>query len=339
MKRVIEPGQLADQTSLGRLLSEVEAGGEQARAVLAALPVPASTPHRLGITGSPGTGKSTLAARLIGLLRAAGERVGVVAVDPTSPFSGGAILGDRLRLLEHQLDPGVFIRSLASRGSLGGVAPGAGATATVLEAAGYSRILIETVGVGQTGYDVICLADTVVVLLSPESGDAVQLLKAGVLEIGDIFAVNKSDRPGAEALMKELELSLDLNSLTSTDLLHHGAGSLPVAAITAAPPATEGNGWRPPVVRLIAKEGEGVAELARAVEAHRLWLQSLGPEHPRRRLRLAREITFSLRAELANLLDGILAPEVDRLAHEVQEGNLKLWDAITMLRARVRSAL
>jgi LAO/AO transport system kinase len=339
----IEPADLADEAQLGRLLSRVEADPPQAQQVLAGLPAPPAPCHRIGLTGSPGVGKSTLLSGLITLLRQAGHRVGVVAVDPTSPLTGGAILGDRLRLSEHMTDPGVFIRSLGSRGSLGGVTPGASAVAAVLEAAGYDRVLIETVGVGQTGYDVVCLADTVVVLFSPEGGDGLQLLKAGILEIGDVFAVNKSDRPGAEAMLNEIELNLDLGTSTVTEMAHH----LPAVSNASAHAADAPGGlaesavavWRPPALRLVATEGEGVAELAEAVEAHRLWLAALPPDHPRRRQRIARELAFVLRSKLARLLDGALAGRLDALAADVLSGGLSVWQAVATLRETAKQLL
>jgi LAO/AO transport system kinase len=350
MPRRIDPAELADETRLGRLLSAVENDPQEAQRVLAALPPPSAPAHRVGVTGSPGVGKSTLLNRLIAHLRRAGHCVGVVAVDPTSPLSGGAILADRLRLSEHQTDPGVYIRSLGSRGSLGGVTPGASAVAAVLEAAGYARVLIETVGVGQTGYDVICLADSVVVLLSPEGGDAVQLLKAGILEIGDVFAVNKSDRPGAEAMLKEVELNLDLAAPTRVETAHHGLpnaqaqegelrGPAPREGGKLGDAAAEGATWRPPALRLVAQDGEGVDALAQALEAHRQWLAALPEDHPRRRRRLAREIAFVLRAELARLLDGALAGRLDELAAEVQEGRCALWHAVALLREEAGARL
>jgi LAO/AO transport system kinase len=347
MPRRIEPGALCDETRLGRLLSLVETDTQRAQEVLAELPAPAQPAHRIGITGSPGVGKSTLLNQLIAHLRQAGHRVGVVAVDPTSPFSGGAILGDRLRLSAHMTDPGVFIRSLGSRGSLGGVTPGASAVASVLEAAGYDRVLIETVGVGQTGYDVVCLADTVAVLFSPEGGDGVQLLKAGILEIGDVFAVNKSDRPGSEALLKEIELNLDLNTPMQAEMAHHGLRAMPghpAPTMQAEPAAEAGAGgmttdWRPPALRLIASTGEGVVELAAAIEQHRLWLNALAPEHPRRRQRVAREIAFVIRNELARLLDGALSGRLDELAAEVLSGRLASWQATAALREAAKAAL
>jgi len=319
-----DPPALDDPTHLGRLLTRLEDDPASAAQILPRLPAPAAPAHRVGVTGSPGVGKSTLLRGLIGCYRRTGLRVGVVAVDPTSPLSGGAILGDRVRLGEAQLDDGVFIRSLASRGSLGGVTPGASAVAGVLEAAGYSRILIETVGVGQTGYDVVNLADTVVALFSPEAGDGVQLLKAGILEIGDVFAVNKSDRPGAELMLKEITQSLDSPGADAAAALHHGQ-----VAATAEPGATEV--WRPPVVRLIARDGEGVEELYQAVEAHREWLSALSADHPRRRRRIARELGFVLRSRLSRLLEGPLESRIDELAKRVHQGDLGLSDALEIL--------
>lgn len=329
-----EPPALGDPAQLGRLLTRLEDDPGSAAQLLARLPAPVEPGHRVGVTGSPGVGKSTLLKGLIGCYRRSGQRVGVVAVDPTSPLSGGAILGDRLRLGEAQLDDGVFIRSLASRGSLGGVTPGASAVAAVLEAAGYGRILIETVGVGQTGYDVVNLADTVVALFSPEAGDGVQLLKAGILEIGDIFAVNKSDRPGAELMLKEIMQSFE--GAAGGAMLHHGraaagqpAGGPEDAAFGDAPVAP----WQPPVLRLVARDGEGVEELYNAVEAHRRWLEALPADHPRRRRRFARELGFVLRSRLSRLLQGALAGRIDELAARVQRGELPLWEAVDQLRA------
>jgi LAO/AO transport system kinase len=338
----IEPAELADETRLGRLLSRVEADQPQAQQVLAQLPPPPGPCHRIGITGSPGVGKSTLVSRLIAQLRQAGHRVGVVAVDPTSPFTGGAILGDRLRLSEHMTDPGVFIRSLGSRGSLGGVTPGASAVAAVLEAAGYDRVLIETVGVGQTGYDVVCLADTVVVLFSPEGGDGLQLLKAGILEIGDVFAVNKSDRPGSEAMLKEIELNLDLTASAPADMAHHRPAVTGASAVSDGPGRADGPGaraWRPPAIRLVSNAGEGVAELVAAVEAHHQWLTALPADHPRRRQRVARELAFVLRSELARLLDGALSARLDALAADVLTGGVPVWQAVADLRETAKQLL
>ncbi|MBN2081747.1 methylmalonyl Co-A mutase-associated GTPase MeaB [bacterium] len=325
---------LADPVSLGRLLTRLEDDPGAAREILAQLPAPPPGTHRIGITGSPGVGKSTLMGRLIQRYRRNDFPVGVVAVDPTSPLTGGAILGDRIRLGDVQADPGVFIRSLGSRGSLGGVTPGASAVAGTLEAAGYRRILIETVGVGQTGYDVICLADTVIALFSPEAGDGVQLLKAGILEIGDIFVVNKSDRPGAELMFKEISQSLEISQLTAADRLHHG----PAASEEQVPDAPV-DCWHPPVLAVSARDDEGVAEVLAAAESHRDWLAGLPADHPRRRRRIARELGFVLRSRVSRALELELAGRVEQLAARVYQEELALWEAVDELRRDLRELL
>jgi LAO/AO transport system kinase len=333
MCKEIDPAELADQTRLGQVLSALEHNPASAHELLASLPTPPLPTHRVGVTGSPGVGKSTLLAELIKLYRSRGHRVGVVAVDPTSPLTGGAILADRLRLGDTQSDPGVFIRSLGSRGSLGGVTPAASAVASVLEAAGYSRILIETVGVGQTGYDVINLADTVIALFSPESGDGVQLLKAGILEVGDVFAVNKSDRPGADLLLKEIRGSLELNVISASARIHHGIGFEDGASDAQA---TNDGEWTQPVISLSALKNQGVADVLEAVEAHREWLAALPPDHPRRRWRVARELAFVLRSRLSQMLEETLSSAVDRLAARVHAGELEMWNAVDQLRNLLR---
>lgn len=323
----------ADQAQLGRLLTQLEDEPETAAALLSRYPAPPpGSTHRIGVTGSPGVGKSTLLKALIDHLRGRGERVGVVAVDATSAVSGGALLGDRLRLSSLQTDPEVFIRSLGSRGSLGGIAPAAAPVARLLEAAGYCRVLIETVGVGQTGHDVIGLADTVVVLFSPEGGDGLQMLKAGLLEVGDVFAVNKSDRPGAEQMLREVRLSLELAAPSAEEALHHGGRTAVLQKPQASGEGDAAAGWRPPVIRLIASSGEGVSELDSAIKDHRDWLSALPPEHPRRRLRCARELAFTARSRLDQVLELQLGGLVAELAGEVSAGRLQPWEAAERLR-------
>src|SRR5947199_6194318 len=207
-----------DRVALARLMTLVENRAPGLPALMSRLHPHTGRAHVIGITGRPGAGKSTLTDRVTARLRAAGHRVGIVAVDPTSPFSGGAVLGDRIRMQAHFLDPGVFIRSLASRGSHGGVARATRDVIRLLDAFGMDRILVETVGVGQTELDVIRLADTTVVVLVPEAGDAVQVMKAGLLEIADVFPVNKADRDGAERMRSELVQMLHLHAASSWEI-------------------------------------------------------------------------------------------------------------------------
>src|SRR5713226_8261786 len=220
--------------------------------------------RRVGLTGPPGAGKSTLTERLIQHYRAEGRSVGVVAVDPTSPFTGGALLGDRIRMESARLDPQVFIRSMATRGAHGGLATTTEEVADLLEAFGFERILVETVGVGQTELDIAGSAETTVLVLVPESGDGIQTLKAGVMEIADIYVVNKSDRPGADKLRQEVEVMLGIRRGNAFRHVapHHSSPprSLGADRPSARPPDRPVEGWEPPVIGTIASRGDGVAE-------------------------------------------------------------------------------
>ncbi|MCB1187252.1 methylmalonyl Co-A mutase-associated GTPase MeaB [bacterium] len=305
---------LAEQRRLARLLSRLERNPAEVPDILVSLPAPQLAVQRIGFTGSPGVGKSTLLHSVIRELRARDERVGVIAVDPTSPFSGGALLGDRLRLAPQQDDDGVFIRSIGSRGSLGGITPQASVIASVLESAGYTRILIETVGVGQTGYDVVSLADTVVALFSPEGGDGIQLIKAGILELGDIFVVNKADRPGADTLLKEIEYSLAMDM--------PAAGS-----------------WQRPALSMVASSGQGADALVDAMEAHRSWLAGLPQDHSARQRRMQRELEFTVRSSVSTLLDGEMKELLNALAAQVVSGETGRWQAIARLQAELADRL
>ncbi len=250
--------------------------------------------QRIGVTGPPGAGKSTLSTQLVTAWRAEGLKVGVVAVDPTSPFTGGALLGDRIRMESVALDPGVFIRSLATRGSLGGLSSATRVTADVLDAYGFDRILLETVGVGQSELDIARVADTTVVVLVPESGDSIQTLKAGLMEIADLFVVNKSDRPGADRLRNDLELMLGLREgLTLKNVpAHHGVDLKEVAnpgkAARLAALEVREDRWVPPVLRSVAAKGEGTADVIAAIGRHQEYLDVSG-ERGRRRLARWRE--------------------------------------------------
>ncbi|MFE5507688.1 methylmalonyl Co-A mutase-associated GTPase MeaB [Amycolatopsis japonica] len=248
------------------------------------------TPHTgnariVGLTGPPGVGKSTSTSALLTALRAKGLRVGVLAIDPSSPFSGGALLGDRIRMTEHATDPGVFIRSMATRGHLGGLSWATPQAVRVLDAAGFDVVLIETVGVGQSEVDVVKLADTTVVLLAPGMGDGIQAAKAGVLEIADVFVVNKADREGADATVHDLKQMI---SLVRREI--------------------RGPSWRQPIVRTVASRGEGVEDVVRALDEHHDWLVRRD-ELPRRRAARARDEVEAiavqrLRAEIVDLRSG-----------------------------------
>jgi LAO/AO transport system kinase len=251
--------------------------------------------RRIGLTGPPGAGKSTLTTSLTRVYRAQGLRVGIIAVDPTSPFTGGALLGDRIRMEEVALDPGVYIRSLATRGSLGGLSAATRETADVLDAFGVDRILIETVGVGQSELDVARTADTSLVVLVPESGDSIQTLKAGVMEIADVFTVNKADRPGADRLRNEIEIMLGMRTGATMRNVpaHHGVDlsrNNLVRQVREAASADDAAAWTPPVLRTVAAKDEGIAELVEALDRHFRYLERSGTLRERRRSRLRERV-------------------------------------------------
>jgi LAO/AO transport system kinase len=271
-------------SAIARAISLVENARPGFEDLLSAIHKGLGHARRIGITGPPGAGKSTLTERLIQAYRERGLTVAVVAVDPTSPFTGGALLGDRIRMESVALDPGVFIRSMATRGSLGGLATTTGEVCDVLDAAGFDRILVETVGVGQSELDVARAADSTVLVLVPESGDGIQALKSGVMEIGDIFVVNKADRPGADRLRQEIEITLGIRSGQAMRHMraHHGGPTPePRSQRPSAP-----SGWKHPVLATIAPKGEGVADLVTALEHHHESLLATGELDARRRRRL-----------------------------------------------------
>ncbi|NBE52314.1 methylmalonyl Co-A mutase-associated GTPase MeaB [Streptomyces boluensis] len=267
--------------AVARLISLVEGASPQLREVMAALAPLAGQAYVVGLTGSPGVGKSTSTSALVSAYRRAGKRVGVLAVDPSSPFSGGALLGDRVRMSDHASDPGVYIRSMATRGHLGGLAWSAPQAIRVLDAAGCDVVLVETVGVGQSEVEIASQADTSVVLLAPGMGDGIQAAKAGILEIGDVYVVNKADRDGADATARELNHMLGLGE-------SRGPGA-----------------WRPPIVKTVAARGEGIDEVVEALEKHRAWMEEHGVLAERRRARAAREVetiaVTALRERIADL--------------------------------------
>ncbi len=291
--------------AVARLISLVEDASPHLRAVAAALAPHTGRAQVVGLTGSPGVGKSTMTSQLVTALRRKELRVGVLAVDPSSPFSGGALLGDRVRMQEHATDVGVFIRSMASRGHLGGLSWATPQALRVLDAAGCDVVLIETVGVGQSEVEVAGLADTTLVLVAPGMGDGIQAAKAGILEIADVFVVNKADRDGADRTVRELKHGL---SLARRERL--------------------GPSWRPPVVRAVAARGEGVDELVEAIDQHRQWLVGRGELEQRRQARAAAEVEAialgQLRSRIGDLRGGTA---LDQLAKRVAAGEVDPYTA------------
>lgn len=288
---------------MGRLISLVEDGHPALPEVMAALAPHAGHAHVIGLTGSPGVGKSTTTAALIAALREQGKSVAVLAVDPSSPFSGGALLGDRIRMEHHATDPGVFIRSVASRGHLGGLSFATPQALRVLDAAGFDVILLETVGVGQSEVEVAARADTTVVIVAPGMGDGIQAAKAGILEIGDVFVVNKADRDGADNTVRDLRHMIQLGNRERSV------------------------NWRTPVVRTVASRADGIPDLVESLAAHRDWLESSGALDERRRLRAEAEIEAIALATLRRRLGdrGGLVP--DALASAVASGDTDVYAA------------
>ncbi len=282
--------------ALARAISIVENQREGFDSLLGALHPRIGRAWRIGITGPPGAGKSTITTQLTTAYRAAGLTVGIVAVDPTSPFTGGALLGDRIRMESVALDPGVYIRSLATRGSLGGLSSATRAVADVLDAYGFDRILMETVGVGQSELDIARAADSSVVVLVPESGDSIQTLKAGLMEIADIFVVNKADRPGADRIRMDIELMLGMRvgeALRNVPA-HHGVDLKkimnPARIAREAAASDRADAWTPPVLRTVASKGEGIGDLVTALDRHFRYLEASGELRRRRRQRLREQV-------------------------------------------------
>ena len=289
-----------DRSAVARMISIMERGGDDARLALAELYPRTGAAHVVGITGAPGTGKSTLVNEMAKAYRGRGLNVGIIAVDPTSPFSGGAILGDRIRMRDVSTDAGIFIRSMATRGSLGGLARATADAVHVLDAAGFPVVLVETVGAGQSEVDIARTAHTTVVVEMPSAGDDIQAIKAGILEIADILVVNKADLPGADNAVAALRAMLDLN--VSHAESHHGRRELVKGVDHSAKAAHPV--WRPPVLKTVAISGEGIAEVIRCVEEHLEYQVQSGVRELRERERAKDALLRILRY---SLLDRLLA--------------------------------
>ncbi len=293
-----------DRLSLARMITLVENGSERARDDIICLHPYTGHAKIIGVTGPPGAGKSTLTGKMVKLFRQAGKTVAVVAVDPTSPFTGGALLGDRLRMTELSTDPGVFIRSMSTRGSLGGLAATTADVLRIIDAAGYDIIIVETVGVGQAEVDIMEIADTVLVITVPGLGDDIQINKAGIMEIGDVFVVNKADRDGADQVATALEMMLDLNP--------------------------EGGDWRPPIIKVVSTAGKGVDEVVSAVNRHFAYVEESGLLVTKKKKRMRREI---IRLLERHFYQTVVAPAdqvglLDACAQQVMEKTMDPFTAV-----------
>lgn len=303
---LVDGARAGDPRLVARLISQIEDGGPQSREAMTSVARFTGRAHVIGITGAPGVGKSTTTSALITAWRSRGQRVAVLAVDPSSPFSGGALLGDRIRMQSHSGDAGVYIRSMASRGHLGGLAAATPRVIRALDACDFDVIIIETVGVGQSEVEIASTADTCVVLLAPGMGDGIQAAKAGILEIGDVFVVNKADRDGADATARELRHMIDLGTWS---------------------------GWTPPVLKAVAAQGTGIDEVVDAIGAHALWLAESGEQQVRRLRRTRDELIALAVGAVRERLDE-RGDELDALSRAVLEGRMDPYAAAAQLQER-----
>jgi LAO/AO transport system kinase len=306
LAQLLEKMSTGSEVALARLMTLVERDGSEVGPILETIAPKLGNAFTIGITGPPGAGKSSVVDRLAALMRKAGKTVGVVAIDPSSPFSGGALLGDRIRMSQHYLDKGVFIRSMATRGSHGGLARATKDVIKLLDAFGRDYVLVETVGVGQTELDVMGTTDTVIVTLVPEAGDGVQVMKAGLMEIADIFVVNKADRDGAQRMLTELNLMLELK--------YSGR----------APGEVSQSQWRIPVLAAQAVNNIGMTELFQAIEDHHRFLVETGELDRRRKTRRREELLSRVEYEVRRRLTAKVGtdPVLTRLIEEVSEGKV-----------------
>jgi len=302
-EELINAARAGDQRALARLVSLVEDESAALPAVMKVVAPMTGHAQIIGLTGSPGVGKSTVTAALVRCFRAQGLRVGVLAVDPSSPFSGGALLGDRIRMQDHATDDQVFIRSMASRGHLGGLSWATPQALRILDAAGFDVIMIETVGVGQAEVEIASLADSSLVVVAPGLGDSIQAAKAGILEIADVFIVNKSDRPGTQEVIRDLRTMLAMAS--------YGPGE-----------------WKPPIIATTAPSGEGISDLAAAISKHGSWLADTGALGDRRRARAREEISAIALTELRQRMGDLPGESrLEELAARVAAGELDPYSA------------
>ncbi len=313
LEELVRNAMAGDKKAVARLITMVENDEDKAREIVRLVHPHTGKAYVVGITGPPGAGKSTLLDKLIKLARDGGHRVGVIAVDPTSPFTGGALLGDRLRMQRHSTDPAVFIRSMATRGSLGGLAKATNDAIKVLDASGYDIIFVETVGVGQTEVDIVRTADTVVLVLVPGYGDEVQALKAGLMEIADIFAINKADREGTEMLHMEIQMAVEFERDRWRQL-----------------------GWEPPIVETTAFTLRGVRPLWEAIGRHMEFMRSSGRLKERRKLRAFEEVKAIVADSVVSRVEKrLISPEAEELIGQVLSGKIDPYSAADIIMERV----
>ena len=320
-----------DRLALARLLTQVENDAPESRTALTLLFPRTGRAHLIGVTGAPGTGKSSLVNQLaLHYRRQTGKRVAIVAVDPTSPFTGGAVLGDRVRMRDLFGDPDVFIRSMATRGSLGGLAHATAAMTQAFDAAGYEIIFIETVGAGQAEVDIARLAHTTLVVEAPGMGDEIQAIKAGILEIADILVINKADQPGVENTERALRNIFEMAHPVQRLFRHHGQSKS--VALPASSAGETNHAWIPPILRTIATEGTGISELADAIERHAEVLRQSGDWARRERARLESELEALIQETLATKFRaGIPEPMYNEVVMRVVEHKLSPWEAVKAL--------
>ncbi|EEB73940.1 methylmalonyl Co-A mutase-associated GTPase MeaB [Thermococcus sp. AM4] len=317
LEPLIQSALSGDKKAIARLITLVENDEEKARKIIRRIYPHTGRAYVVGITGPPGSGKSTLLDKLIKLARNEGHKVGVIAIDPTSPFTGGALLGDRLRMQRHSTDPGVFIRSMATRGSLGGLAKATNDAVKVLDAAGYDLIFVETVGVGQIEVDIVKTADTVVLVTVPGLGDEVQAIKAGLMEVADIFAINKADREGTEMVYLELKMALEFEREKWRQI-----------------------GWEPPIVETTAFTLKGVRPLWEAIKRHRKHMEESGRLRERRAFRAREEVKTIIASTIASKVEERLAKgEAKELIEEVVERKLDPYSASQIVMEKLKEDL